>query len=57
MTRLKRLLHAAILARMEGQNRDTAAWRQALRYRAEQGVERGELVIDRDTERLQGAAD
>src|SRR5690606_22444721 len=49
------LLHRAIFARMECENRDAAARRETTRQRTQHRVERAELVIDRNPQCLERA--
>ena len=53
---LECLLHPAILAGMEGDDRDPSAGRQAAGKGGKQRIERGELVVHRDPQRLEGSA-
>ena len=53
---LERLLDAAIFARVKRQHRNPAAWRQAVGQRAQERVERRELVVHRNAQGLECAA-
>ncbi len=53
--RLKGFLHPAVFARMKREHGHAAAWRETLRQRSQQRVERGELVVHRNADRLERA--
>jgi hypothetical protein len=55
VSRRERLLHAPVLARVERQNRGAAAGGEAVGQIAEERLERGQLVVDEDADRLKGA--
>jgi GAF domain-containing protein len=54
---LERLLHAAILARVEREHHHAPAGGEARRQRCQQRVERGQFVVHQDANRLEGAPD
>ena len=51
----KVVLHATILARVKAEDRDTPTRSEAVRELGEKGVERAELLVHRDPDRLEHA--